>query len=61
VNGQPGAVVRDADGRLVNVFSLDIDCTAVRTTRSVIDPDKPRHLGPVADVWSLLDRSVPRR
>jgi RNA polymerase sigma-70 factor (ECF subfamily) len=54
VNGQPGAVVRGPDGRLVNVFSIDIADGAVQTVRSVINPDKLRHLGPVADVWALL-------
>ncbi len=54
VNGQPGAVVRAPDGRLVNVFSIDIADGAVQTVRSVINPDKLRHLGPVADVWALL-------
>jgi RNA polymerase sigma-70 factor (ECF subfamily) len=59
VNGRPGAVVRDAEGRVVNVFSLDFDAEAVREIRSVINPDKLRHLGPVADVWALLGRSGP--
>jgi RNA polymerase sigma-70 factor, ECF subfamily len=54
VNGQPGAVVLAADGRLVNVFAIDIVDGAVQTVRSVINPDKLRHLGPVADVWALL-------
>lgn len=53
VNGQPGAAVRDPEGRLVNVFALDIHDGAVRTIRSVINPDKLRHLGPVADVRAL--------
>jgi RNA polymerase sigma-70 factor (ECF subfamily) len=54
VNGQPGAVVRDADGRLVNVFSFDIADGVVQTIRSVISRDKLRHLGPLADLPSLL-------
>ena len=54
VNGQPGAVVLATDGRLVNVFAIDIADGAVQTVRSVINPDKLRHLGPVADVWALL-------
>jgi RNA polymerase sigma-70 factor, ECF subfamily len=53
VNGQPGAVLRTADGRLINVFALDIADGAVQTIRSVINPDKLRHLGPVADVLAL--------
>jgi RNA polymerase sigma-70 factor (ECF subfamily) len=53
VNGQPGAVLRTPDGRLVNVFSLDIADGLVRTVRSVINPDKLRHIGPTADVHAL--------
>jgi RNA polymerase sigma-70 factor, ECF subfamily len=53
VNGQPGAVVRTSEGQLVNVFVLDIVDGIVQTIRSVINPDKLRHLGPVADVRAL--------
>jgi RNA polymerase sigma-70 factor, ECF subfamily len=56
VNGQPGAVLRDAEGLITNVFVLDIAAGAVQTVRSVINPDKLRHLGPVADVRALLRR-----
>jgi RNA polymerase sigma-70 factor, ECF subfamily len=54
VNGQPGALVLDPDDRLVNVLSLDIADGVVQTIRSVINPDKLRHLGPLADVRGLL-------
>jgi RNA polymerase sigma-70 factor, ECF subfamily len=54
VNGQPGAVVLDADGQVVNVFSLEIADGVVQTVRSVINPDKLHHVGPVADAWALL-------
>ena len=54
INGQPGAMFLDAEGRLINVFSLDIVDGAVQTVRSVINPDKLRHIGPVADVRALL-------
>jgi RNA polymerase sigma-70 factor, ECF subfamily len=53
VNGQPGALVLDPAGRLINVFALDIAGGQVRTIRSVINPDKLRHLGPLADVEDL--------
>lgn len=53
INGQPGAVVRDRDGNVVSVFSLEIIGGAVRAIRSVINPDKLRHLGPLADVRAL--------
>jgi RNA polymerase sigma-70 factor (ECF subfamily) len=56
VNGQPGAVFRAPDGAITNVFALDIAGGAVQTVRSVINPDKLRHLGPVANVRALLRR-----
>jgi RNA polymerase sigma-70 factor (ECF subfamily) len=42
------------DGRLTNVFSLDIADGVVEVIRSVINPDKLHHLGPLADVRELL-------
>jgi RNA polymerase sigma-70 factor (ECF subfamily) len=54
INGQPGALVLDPDGQLTNVFVLDVADGAVQTIRSVINPDKLRHLGPVADVRALM-------
>jgi RNA polymerase sigma-70 factor (ECF subfamily) len=53
INGQPGAVVRDSRGRLTNVFVLDIVDGHVAAVRSVINPDKLRHLGVVADVRAI--------
>ncbi|HET7449958.1 MAG TPA: hypothetical protein VFJ78_05125 [Gaiellaceae bacterium] len=54
VNGQPGATLLDRDGRIVNVFALDIADGVIQTIRSVLNPDKLRHLGPVADVEGML-------
>jgi RNA polymerase sigma-70 factor (ECF subfamily) len=61
VNGQPGAVVRDAKGGVVNVFALDVGGGAVRTVRSVINPDKLGHLGRVADVRALAAKRISER
>jgi RNA polymerase sigma factor (sigma-70 family) len=57
VNGQPGAVTYDAAGRVVNVFALDIADGQIRAIRSVVNPDKLRHLGPVSDMALLPDRN----
>src|SRR4051794_21297693 len=54
VNGQPGAVMRAPNGSITNVWSIEIADGLVQTVRSVINPDKLRHLGPVADVRALL-------
>jgi RNA polymerase sigma-70 factor (ECF subfamily) len=56
VNGQPGAVVRAPDGSIVSVFAIDVVDGAVRAFRSVINPDKLRHLGPVADLRAMARR-----
>jgi RNA polymerase sigma-70 factor, ECF subfamily len=54
VNGQPGAVFRDRDGKVVNTWTFDILDGRIQTIRSVINPDKLRHLGPVADAWTVI-------
>jgi len=56
VNGQPGALVLDAAGRVVGVLALDIAGDEVRAVRSVVNPDKLRHLGPVGDLRGLFGR-----
>ncbi len=56
VNGQPGAMFFAPDGRLINVWTLEIADGAVQTLRSVINPDKLRHLGPIADVAALVHK-----
>jgi RNA polymerase sigma-70 factor, ECF subfamily len=53
VNGQPGSLCRDRDGRLLNVWALDVSDGRVVLIRSVLNPDKLRHLGPVADARAL--------
>ncbi|MFJ9537597.1 RNA polymerase sigma-70 factor [Streptomyces sp. NPDC101225] len=59
INGQPGAVFRDREGRVVNVMVLDVLDGRIRAIRSVINPDKLAHIGPVADAWAL-DRELRR-
>ena len=56
VNGQPGALLLDGDGRLIAVWALDVAEDQIQGIRSVVNPDKLRHLGPVADVRSLLSK-----
>ena len=53
VNGQPGAVVYDAEDRVVSVFGLDLAAGMVQAIRSVVNPDKIGHLGPVSDLARL--------
>lgn len=56
VNGQPGGMLLDPDGRLISVMALDIAGGQVQGVSSVVNPDKLRHLGPVADLERLLRR-----
>lgn len=50
INGQPGAMMYDPLGRLVNVITLDIHDGAIHTVRSIINPDKLTHLGPLSPI-----------
>jgi RNA polymerase sigma-70 factor (ECF subfamily) len=54
VNGHPGAVVRDGEGRVLGTMTLEILGGRVQTIRSVVNPDKLGHLGPVANSSPLL-------
>src|SRR5262245_29318845 len=53
INGQPGVLVLDPSGRLTHIMTLDISDGLVQTVRSVMNPDKLRHIGPLADVRAL--------
>ena len=63
VNGDHGLVVADRDGRVVGVITLGIAEGRVAAVNSVFNPDKLRHLGPVADHAALFAavRNRPRR
>ncbi|HEY2281847.1 MAG TPA: RNA polymerase sigma-70 factor [Streptosporangiaceae bacterium] len=53
MNGQPGAVFRDRDGRALTTLTLDMLDGQIQTIRTVTNPDKLGHLGPVADAWAV--------
>jgi RNA polymerase sigma-70 factor, ECF subfamily len=53
VNGQPGAIFRDRDGKVLNTMALDVLDGQIQTIRSVQNPDKLGHVGPVADAWAV--------
>ena len=53
VNGQPGAIFRDRDGKVLITLALDVLDGRIQAIRSVINPDKLGHLGPVADAWAV--------
>ena len=54
VNGQPGALFFDREGRLISVVILDIAEGQIQSVSTIVNPDKLQHLGPVADLRALL-------
>ena len=59
LNGQPGAILRDRDGKVAGTMTLDVLGGRIQTIRAVVNPDKLRHLGPLADSWAM-QRAVRR-
>ncbi|WP_165984901.1 RNA polymerase sigma-70 factor [Streptomyces sp. YIM 98790] len=53
VNGQPGAIFHDRDRKVLNAWTLDILGGRIEALRSVSNPDKLGHVGPVADAWAV--------
>jgi RNA polymerase sigma factor (sigma-70 family) len=53
VNGQPGAVMYDAGGRVIGAVALEVADGYIRALRSVTNPDKLGHIGPVSDLARL--------
>ena len=58
MNGQPGAIFRDRDGKVLSAMALDVLDGQIQTIRSVVNPDKLRHLGPVADAWAVAHEAA---
>jgi RNA polymerase sigma-70 factor (ECF subfamily) len=54
VNGGPGALILDGQQRLIGVWALDIAGGQITSISGIVNPDKLSHLGPVADLESLL-------
>jgi RNA polymerase sigma-70 factor (ECF subfamily) len=58
VNGQPGALFFDREGRLIAVTILDIGNGQIQGVSSIVNPDKLQHLGPLADLSALLRERI---
>ena len=54
VNGGPGALFLDAHQRVISVWSLEISGGQIRSISAIVNPDKLTHVGPLADLKSLL-------
>jgi RNA polymerase sigma-70 factor (ECF subfamily) len=53
VNGQPGAIFRDRDDKVLFTLALDVVDGQIQAIRSMSNPDKLGHVGPVADAWAV--------
>jgi RNA polymerase sigma-70 factor (ECF subfamily) len=54
VNGQPGAILRDRNNKVLNTWAIDILDGRIQAIRTVLNPDKLGHVGPVADAWAVV-------
>jgi RNA polymerase sigma-70 factor (ECF subfamily) len=54
INGQPGALFLDAEGRPIAVVTVDVADDLVQTVRAISNPEKLRHLGSFEDKPDLL-------
>ena len=54
VNGDPGSLLLDGQGRLMVVWVLELDRGRIQAIRSIVNPEKLAHLGPTADLAALL-------
>jgi RNA polymerase sigma-70 factor (ECF subfamily) len=48
VNGGPGLITRDPQGKILSVLCLEVDGGLIQTVRGIVNPDKLQHLGPVS-------------
>ena len=54
VNGSAGALLLDGEDRVISVWTLEIAGGQIHGVKSIVNPEKLAHLGPVADVRALL-------
>jgi RNA polymerase sigma-70 factor, ECF subfamily len=59
INGQPGIMFMDEEGRIGAVMSLDIADGVIQAIHGITNPDKLAHLGAVADLRTVLRRGRP--
>jgi RNA polymerase sigma-70 factor (ECF subfamily) len=53
VNGGPGIITRDPQGKIVRVLSLEVRDGVIQAVRGITNPDKLQHLGAVSDMARL--------
>lgn len=55
INGELGALAKDSGGRVLQAITVEVRDGRVQAIRAVSNPDKLRHLGPLADGWALSE------
>ena len=60
VNGQPGVIFRGPHGGIFSVMSFEVVDGRIATIRSVVNPDKLGHLGPVESLRDVIDAADPK-
>jgi RNA polymerase sigma-70 factor (ECF subfamily) len=55
VNGQPGVIFRGPRGGVMSVMSFEVVDGRIAAIRSIVNPDKLAHLGPVESLREVLD------
>ena len=61
INGQPGVIFRGPHGGVFSVMSIEVVDGRVATIRSVVNPDKLGHLGPVESLRDVMDEAAGSR
>ncbi|HVX46402.1 MAG TPA: RNA polymerase subunit sigma-24, partial [Mycobacteriales bacterium] len=61
LNGQPGAIFRDRDGKVLNTWTIEIEGGRIQAIRAMLNPDKLAHMGPVADAYTVLQETYAAR
>ncbi|WP_328499761.1 RNA polymerase subunit sigma-24 [Streptomyces sp. NBC_00457] len=54
VNGRPGAVFRDRNGKILNALALDVFEGRVKEIHFVVNPDEPGRPDPVAEAYAII-------
>jgi RNA polymerase sigma-70 factor (TIGR02957 family) len=54
INGSPGALYLDERQRLIVVVALEVAGGQITSIKSIVNPEKLAHLGPTADLDSIL-------
>jgi RNA polymerase sigma-70 factor (ECF subfamily) len=57
INGQPGAIFRDRDDNVLNTWAIEVLDGQIQAIRTVLNPDKLGHVGPVADAWAVVEEA----